>query len=93
MLQQGDVYFPGDNGGITRHRLSATWPLEVFSTLLAVSLSKSGCINEYRIMVNPVVLGSGKSLFKGKQEKLTPKLLKTMTFGSGVVKLYYAPGT
>jgi len=59
------------------------------SSDLAVSLIHMGLVDELRIMVNPVVLGSGKSLFKGIHEKLDLKLLKTRTFGSGNVLLYY----
>jgi len=44
-----------------------------------------------RLMVNPVVLGSGSSLFKGVHEKLNLKLLKTREFRSGNVLLYYEP--
>ncbi len=56
---------------------------------LAVTLTQNGLIDEYRLMVNPVVLGSGKPLFKGV--KLNLKLLKTKTFGNGNVLLYYQP--
>jgi dihydrofolate reductase len=42
-------------------------------------------------MVNPVILGDGKPLFQGIQHKLDLKLLKTRTFSSGNVLLYYKP--
>ena len=61
------------------------------SSDLAVTLIQHGLIDEYRIMVNPVVLGNGKSLFKGIHHKLDLKLLKTRTFSSGNVLLYYQP--
>ena len=63
------------------------------SSDLALSLIQMGLIDEYRIIVNPVVLGNGKSLFKGINEKLNLKLLKTKTFSSGNVMLYYQPAT
>ena len=59
------------------------------SSDLTVSLSKMGLVDEYRIMINPVVLGDGKPVFKGIKEKLNLKLLKTRTFGNGNVLLYY----
>ena len=52
-------------------------------------LAQRGLIDEYRIMVNPVVLGRGKSLFKGINGRLNLKLTKTRTFKSGNVLLYY----
>jgi dihydrofolate reductase len=61
------------------------------SSDLAASLLQMGFIDELRIMVNPVVLGNGKPLFKGIDEKLNLKLLKTKTFRSGNVLLYYQP--
>ena len=61
------------------------------SSDLAVTFIEYGLIDEFRIMVNPVALGGGKSLFKGLQNKLEFKLLKTKTFNSGNVLLYYEP--
>ena len=61
------------------------------SSDLAATLTKLGLIDEYRIMVNPVVLGNGKPLFKDMNNKLNMKLLKIRTFSSGNVLLYYQP--
>jgi len=61
------------------------------SSDFAVTLLPHGLIDEFRIMVNPVVLGQGKPLFQGIQAKLNLKLVKTKTFHNGNVLLYYAP--
>jgi dihydrofolate reductase len=61
------------------------------SANLMVSLLQMGLVDELRIMVNPVVLGNGKPLFKGIHDTLNLKLIKTRTFRSGNVLLYYQP--
>jgi len=58
---------------------------------LAGTLIRNGLIDEYRIFVNPVVLGAGKPLFKGIKEKYTLKLVSSRTFNSGLVLLVYQP--
>lgn len=63
------------------------------SSDLTASLLQTGLVDELRIMVNPVVLGKGKSLFKGIQDRVNLKLLNTKTFRSGNVLLYYQPVT
>jgi dihydrofolate reductase len=50
-----------------------------------------GLIDEYRIIVNPVVLGNGNPLFKGINDKQNLKLLNTRVFDSGIVILFYEP--
>ncbi len=54
-------------------------------------LAQEGLIDEYQIVVNPVVLGRGRTMFDGVKEKLTLKLRKTRTFGNGNVLLCYEP--
>ena len=46
-------------------------------------------IDEYQLLVQPAVLGSGKPLFKN--HRLALKLLRTQTFHSGAVLLCYQP--
>ncbi len=61
------------------------------SSDMALTLIRSDLIDEYRIIVNPVVLGNDISLFKGIHEKLKLRLLRTETLHSGNVILYYEP--
>lgn len=61
------------------------------SSDLAVALTKLGLIDEYRIIVNPVVLGSGKTLLTGLHDRLKLKLIEARTFSSGSVLLCYQP--
>jgi dihydrofolate reductase len=60
------------------------------SSDLSLPLLKAGLIDEYRIMINPVVLGSGKRLFSGLEQRLNLKLTGTKVFHSGLVGLFYA---
>jgi dihydrofolate reductase len=59
------------------------------SAALASSLLQAGLIDEYRVILNPVVIESGNPLFQNIKERLKLKLLRTQTFGSGVVVLSY----
>jgi dihydrofolate reductase len=54
-------------------------------------LAQEGLIDEYQIVVNPVVLGKGRTMFDGIKEKLTLKLTKTRIFGNGNVLLCSEP--
>ena len=58
------------------------------SSDLAVTFIDLGLIDELRIMINPVVLGDGKTLFSGIKSRLDLNLIKTRTFKSGNVLLY-----
>ena len=58
---------------------------------LVDKLTQHDLIDEYRLMVHPVVLGSGKRLFKEGAEKRVLKLVNTKRFSSGIVVLTYQP--
>lgn len=60
------------------------------SSSLIVALAKLDLIDEYQLCVHPVVVGSGLPLFRNVRDRINLKLLKTKTFGSGAVMLYYA---
>jgi class 3 adenylate cyclase/dihydrofolate reductase len=58
---------------------------------LVDALATEGLVDEYRLMIFPVVLGSGKRLFREESETRHLNLVSTRTFGSGVVLLVYEP--
>jgi dihydrofolate reductase len=58
---------------------------------LVNTLMRHGLIDEYRIMVFPVIVGSGKRLFEDGSETTALRFVNTKTFGSGVVVLIYRP--
>ncbi len=57
---------------------------------LVHALMRHNLVDEYRLMVHPVVVGRGKRLFREGIET-TLRLVGTQTFGSGVVVLTYRP--
>jgi dihydrofolate reductase len=61
------------------------------SSTLTVGLLDLELVDELRVMVSPIVLGAGKSLFGTAENRMALKLLKTKTFNSGNVLLYYQP--
>jgi dihydrofolate reductase len=54
-------------------------------------LAPLGLIDEYQIVVNPTLLGQGRTMFEGIKEKLSLKLTKTRAFRNGNVLLCYEP--
>jgi dihydrofolate reductase len=63
----------------------------VGSPSLIVALTKLNLIDEYQLCIHPVVAGAGLPLFKNITDMINLKLLKTKTFGSGAIVLYYGP--
>ena len=61
------------------------------SANLMSTFVQNGLIDEYRIIVNPVVLGKGTPLFGGISDKFTLELLQARTFKNGNVLLRYKP--
>jgi dihydrofolate reductase len=60
------------------------------SAELAGSLIPHGLIDEFRIAVNPIILGGGTPLFK-PAEKLKLKLIDSRPLSTGIVVLRYGP--
>ncbi|QES47198.1 deaminase [Streptomyces venezuelae] len=54
---------------------------------LAASFMRYGLIDEYRLYVHPVLLGSGKRLFPASDTRTLLRTAGTHTFGNGVVLL------
>ncbi|RIK41251.1 MAG: hypothetical protein DCC55_12455 [Chloroflexi bacterium] len=58
---------------------------------IVAQLAQAGLIDEYQIVVNPVVLGAGRTMFDGVNKTLNLKLTRTRTFANGNVFLCYEP--
>ena len=48
-------------------------------------------IDEYQILLNPVGLGKGRSLFEGIPKSINLKLVASRVFGNGNLLLSYEP--
>ena len=58
---------------------------------LVNALMKHNLVDEYRLMVFPIVVGSGKRLLEGEIDTTVLELVDSKTFSSGVVVLTYQP--
>ncbi|MEV5960637.1 dihydrofolate reductase family protein [Kribbella sp. NPDC051952] len=58
---------------------------------LAGALAAADLIDEYRLLVQPMVLGRGKALFDQLPESRHLDLVETMPFPSGIVVQIYRP--
>jgi dihydrofolate reductase len=70
---------PGKNIGMTG------------SGTLVRSLLRDGLLDELRLLVHPIVVGSGKRLFEGGIGQTPLKLVDSKTFSTGVLYLTYQP--
>jgi dihydrofolate reductase len=61
------------------------------SPQLTASLLEQGLVDELRVMVHPILLGGGKSLFRTLSDRVPLELRQTRTFESGNVMLTYRP--
>jgi class 3 adenylate cyclase len=59
---------------------------------LVAGLIKHDLVDEFRFLVFPVILGSGKRLFRDDLDLKPMHLLSSRSFSSGVVLLTYEPG-
>lgn len=79
-------------GEVTRLKQQPGQNILVFgSAQLAASLLEEDLVDEYRLLVYPVVLGAGKRLF-GEENKAGLRLLDVRKYNSGVVLLTYGKG-
>lgn len=61
------------------------------SRQLVTALIQNGLVDEYRLMVFPVVLGKGKRLFEEGLDKAALNLVESQVVGDGVLTLIYRP--
>ena len=83
----------GDVGEVlARIREEFDGDLEVGGPTLAAEFIRRGLVDEYRLVVHPVVLGAGTPFFPPLDEPLRLRLVDTRRFASGALYLGYARG-
>lgn len=70
---------PGKNIGITG------------SATLVRTLLRDGLLDELRLLIHPIVVGSGKRLFTDESGRVPLKLVESKTFSTGVIAVTYVP--
>ncbi|MDQ0475552.1 MULTISPECIES: dihydrofolate reductase family protein [Chryseobacterium] len=63
----------------------------VGSRSLIIQLINLNLIDEFQICIHPMIEGKGLPLFDKIKDRTVFRLLKTKTFGSGAIVLYYEP--
>jgi dihydrofolate reductase len=100
-LTQGDLTWPGstllpaDNaiGAIRELRAQDGQALQVMgSASLAAQLIEHDLVDEYRLMIEPILLGGGKRLFPHDGRARALELVSTATTGTGVLICTYRRG-
>jgi dihydrofolate reductase len=58
---------------------------------IVAQLAPAKLLDEYQLVVRPVVLGGGRSMFEGLPAPVALEPTRTRTFGNGSVLLCYEP--
>ena len=88
---QNTTVLKGDIAAATRKLKSEPGPGIVIlgSGSIVAQLTAAGLIDEYQLVVQPVVLGAGKTMFAGLKENVRFKLASSRVFKNGNVVLTY----
>jgi dihydrofolate reductase len=79
---------------VRRLKREADFDMTILGSGSIVSqLAQHGLIDEFQFVVNPVVLGQGRTLFDGVTNPLSLQLTRHRAFRNGNVLLCYAPTT
>jgi dihydrofolate reductase len=74
---------------IARLKAQPGLDMSVGGATIAAALGRLGLIDEYQLFIQPVILGSGTSMFQVANNQINLQLVETHTFHSGVVMLRY----
>jgi dihydrofolate reductase len=79
-----------DRAAVARLKQQPGGDMMIFgSPSIVHALAREGVVDEYRIHINPIILGSGTPLFEETGRQIGLELLDTKIFANGVVRLHY----
>jgi dihydrofolate reductase len=84
-LERGDV-----SDALARLRTEFRGDLDVSGPTLASAFMRRGLVDEFQLLVHPVILGAGTPFFPELEAPMQLDLVEVRTFGSGVTLLRYA---
>jgi len=58
---------------------------------IIAQLASAGLVDEYQMVLDPVALGKGRSMFEGIPDMISLKLTKSRVFNNGKIYLSFAP--
>jgi dihydrofolate reductase len=90
----GSILLPADNaiGAVRELRARDGKGLQVMgSASLAAQLIEHDLVDEYRLMIEPILLGGGKRVFPDDRQARPLELVSTTTAGTGVLICTYRP--
>ncbi len=76
-------------GEVARLKAQPGFDMDVGGPTIAAALIEAGLVDEYRLYVQPVILGAGKPFFPAVTNRKALELVETRTLGNGVVYLRY----
>jgi dihydrofolate reductase len=79
----------GAEAAIRRLKSELAGELDLAGTVLAHSLGEAGLVDEFRIYLHPIVLGSGTPFFAGPRPRL--RLVSSDLITEDVLRLTYVP--
>jgi riboflavin biosynthesis pyrimidine reductase len=54
-------------------------------------LAEAGLVDEFQVVINPVVIGAGRTMFEGVSRRLMLQRTSERAFGNGNVVVCYQP--
>ncbi|HEU4535104.1 MAG TPA: dihydrofolate reductase family protein [Polyangiaceae bacterium] len=82
----------GDPGAVAKRLKQEDGPdiVVMGSGSIVAQLTRAGVVDRYTLVINPILLGGGLSMFRDLERRTSLKLEKVRTFPNGYVVLWYA---